>query len=183
MTRQNSNDQNSSSELNPLRSTRYMENLVDDDSISLGRISSTVYQNLTHQPLSGIASPCNVLPPNASSYGHGKQKQRVYQAQFRFETLKKGSRRTIWIHRDICRFHGDELMIASLANVPTVNVDDRLEIPVNISNAFGLVDLNSITWKSAESIVSPAYRAFGQTCEVAKPYQQWYGGRQHCVLL
>ena len=116
-------------------------------------------------------SHCVLVPPCST---FNDQKTNEYYAQFRFETVRKHSRRTIWICRDICRFHGDELMVANLSNVPTVNVDDILEIPVNISNAFGLVNLNSVTWNSLEFITSPSEREFGQMCDVLRKNQQWF---------
>eukprot|EP00917_Polyrhabdina_sp_WS-2016_P008587 GHVP01019220.1.p1 GENE.GHVP01019220.1~~GHVP01019220.1.p1 ORF type:complete len:460 (+),score=50.15 GHVP01019220.1:32-1411(+) len=67
---------------------------------------------------------------------------------FRFDVFKQGTSRAIWLHRDVCRFHGDELMIASVADVASVCVGDRVEIPVNIGNAFGNVILESVHWES-----------------------------------
>lgn len=166
------------SEVDPLRSTRLLtcnDAAAENDDSALGGWLSSSPLRSTGDHCTGFSSTHIVLPPQTSSYAPGGRRQREYQAQFRFETLKKGSRRVVWVHRDMCRFHGDELMVASLANVPTVNVDDRLEIPVNISNAFGLVDLNSITWKSADFVTTPAYREFGQLCEIVRPHQQWVG--------
>lgn len=90
----------------------------------------------------------------------------------RFETIKKGSKRHVWIQRDMCRFHGDELMVASMANVPTVCVNDRIEIPVTIANAFGLIDLESIYWLPLEFVPDP-YRQFGQRYDLERPKQLW----------
>lgn len=139
-------------------------------------------------------SLAGILDHSTSNRHHTSATQKEYEAQFRFvisiatkanpvpilsipivprfETIKKGSKRHIWVQRDMCRFHGDELMVASLSNVPTVCVDDRIEIPVNIANAFGLVDLNSIVWMPLEFIYEP-YRQFGHHCELERPKQSW----------
>lgn len=121
-------------------------------------------------PESPLLSIHSIIPPISSSYNA----RREYQAQFRFETIRTGSKRQIWIQRDMCRFHGDELMVASMSNVPTICVGDLIEIPVNIANAFGLVDVNTISWFPLEFISDP-YRQFGQHCELERPKQLWLG--------
>lgn len=93
-------------------------------------------------------------------------------ASIRFETLRRGAKREIWIQRDICRFHGDELMVGTMSNVPVVCVDDIIEIPVNIVNAFGIVDLNSVDWFPIEFIYDPQ-RQLGQNCELERKDQIW----------
>lgn len=72
----------------------------------------------------------------------------------------------------MCRFHGDELMVARLANVPTVCVDDRLEVPINLANAFGMTDLSSFSWLPPQVVPEP-YRSFGQMCELQRSEELW----------
>lgn len=94
---------------------------------------------------------------------------------FRFETLKKGSRRTLWIQQDMCRFHGDELKVACMSNVPVLCVGDYIEVPVNFANAFGLVDMETIEWQPLEFIEDPHERQYGKRCELERPNQLWWG--------
>ena len=51
------------------------------------------------------------------------------------------------MHKDICRFHGDETRVAATQNVVPVRVGDCIEVSVNLFNAFGVTNLDSVVWK------------------------------------
>lgn len=63
-----------------------------------------------------------------------------FECSFKFDTYAKGRTRSFWIHKDICRFHGDETRVAAMQNITPVCVHDRIEIAVNLYNAMGLID-------------------------------------------
>jgi len=88
---------------------------------------------------------------------------------FKFDTYQRGSRRNLWIHKDICRFHGDETRVAATQNITPVCVHDRIEIAVNLYNAMGLVDVTKVHWNPLE--VFPLHR---RECPVEQELFDWY---------
>jgi len=96
-------------------------------------------------------------------------KERQYDCSFRFDTYAKGKSRSCWIHKDICRFHGDETRVAATQNITPVSVDDRVEIAVNLFNALGLVDIDRVIWSSPE--VCPVQR---RECPIEQELFDWY---------
>merc|ERR1739848_127498 len=77
--------------------------------------------------------------------------------------------RTFWMHKDICRFHGDETRVAATQNITPVCVNDRIEIAVNLFNAKGMVDISSIQWLP---IVSSGIVA--RECPIEQELCDWY---------
>ncbi|KAJ1610248.1 hypothetical protein OJ253_1292 [Cryptosporidium canis] len=65
---------------------------------------------------------------------------------FKFETNKMGSKMTQWAHKDMSRCHCEEVAVAQTTTKSNVNVGDRVEIAINLSNSFGIVDVKSINF-------------------------------------
>jgi len=95
--------------------------------------------------------------------------QEPYQCSFKFDTFSKGRSRSFWIHKDICRFHGDETRVAATQNVTPVCVNDRVEIAVNLFNAMGLVDVNQVRWHPLE-----VYPLLRRECPIEQEMFDWY---------
>lgn len=92
-----------------------------------------------------------------------------YECSFKFDTYTKGRSRSFWIHKDICRFHGDETRVAATQNVTPVCVNDRIEIAVNLFNAMGLIDVSQVRWHPLE--VYPLQR---RECPIEQELFDWY---------
>jgi len=92
-----------------------------------------------------------------------------FECSFKFDTFSTGQPRSFWIHKDICRFHGDETRVAATQNVTPVCVNDRIEIAVNLFNAMGLVDVDQVQWH--EMTVFPIHR---RECPIEQELFDWY---------
>mmetsp|Transcript_7859 Transcript_7859/g.12795 ORF Transcript_7859/g.12795 Transcript_7859/m.12795 type:complete len:383 (+) Transcript_7859:156-1304(+) len=88
---------------------------------------------------------------------------------FKFDTYHKGKSRSFWIHKDICRFHGDETRVAATQNITPVCVNDRIEIAVNLFNATGLIDVDQVKWCPLE--VFPINK---RECPIEQELFDWY---------
>lgn len=97
------------------------------------------------------------------------EQQDPYHCSFKFDTYHKGTPRSFWIHKDICRFHGDETRVAATQNITPVCVNDRIEIAVNLFNAMGLVDVNQVNWHPLE--VFPLQK---RECPIEQELFDWY---------
>mmetsp|Transcript_82472 Transcript_82472/g.238199 ORF Transcript_82472/g.238199 Transcript_82472/m.238199 type:complete len:385 (+) Transcript_82472:238-1392(+) len=91
------------------------------------------------------------------------------ECSFKFDTYTKGRSRAFWIHKDICRFHGDETRVAATQNITPVCVNDRIEVAVNLFNAMGLVDVDQVRWRPLE--VFPVQR---RECPIEQELFDWY---------
>eukprot|EP00918_Siedleckia_nematoides_P095501 GHVU01209655.1.p2 GENE.GHVU01209655.1~~GHVU01209655.1.p2 ORF type:complete len:226 (-),score=27.43 GHVU01209655.1:985-1662(-) len=114
----------------------------------------------------------SVMFPKASSYGRGRGSPSVYDCAVRFDCLKANTRRTQWVFKDICRFHGDETLMATGPSVASVCVGDYVEIAITLANAFGLVSPSSIRWKPL-TFVSGTGVGRGRTCELERIHNLW----------
>mmetsp|Transcript_5903 Transcript_5903/g.14993 ORF Transcript_5903/g.14993 Transcript_5903/m.14993 type:complete len:396 (+) Transcript_5903:166-1353(+) len=92
-----------------------------------------------------------------------------YECSFKFDTYTRGTGRSFWIHKDICRFHGDETRVAATQNITPVCVNDRIEIAVNLFNAMGLVDVNQVRWHPLEIFPLQA-----RECPIEQELFDWY---------
>jgi hypothetical protein len=92
-----------------------------------------------------------------------------FECSFKFDTYTTGRTRAFWIHKDICRFHGDETRVAATQNITPVCVNDRIEIAVNLYNAMGLIDVNQVRWHQLE--VFPLQR---RECPIEQELFDWY---------
>jgi len=103
--------------------------------------------------------------------GNPIEGQEPYECSFKFDTYYKGTPRSFWIHKDICRFHGDETRVAATQNITPVCVNDRIEIAVNLFNAMGLVDVNQVRWHPLELYhIDPIRRE----CPIEQEQSDWY---------
>eukprot|EP00397_Hematodinium_sp_SG-2012_P012352 GEMP01012520.1.p1 GENE.GEMP01012520.1~~GEMP01012520.1.p1 ORF type:complete len:367 (-),score=70.43 GEMP01012520.1:1569-2669(-) len=108
--------------------------------------------------------------PNKFSTIQSFEKNRTFQFAFQFDVFGRSSARSFWIHKDICRFHGDETRVAATQNVTPVRVDDRIEIAVNLFNALGFVDVKSVRWHPLIMNPAPPMRH----CPVERELFDWY---------
>lgn len=92
-----------------------------------------------------------------------------YDCAFKFDTFPRGQSRNFWIHKDICRFHGDETRVAATQNITPVCVNDRIEIAVNLFNAMGLVDVKQVVWHPLE-----VYQVHKRECPIEQELFDWY---------
>merc|ERR1719456_2054612 len=92
-----------------------------------------------------------------------------YDCVFKYDVYPRGSSRSFWIHKDICRFHGDETRVAATQNITPVCVGDRIEIAVNVFNAMGTVDVDRIQWHPLQSLPSAP-----RECPIEQELFDWY---------
>jgi hypothetical protein len=75
---------------------------------------------------------------------------KFYQkAEFKFDCTNS-TRRSVWCHRDECKFHGEDLKRAFTQQIPLVLCGSYIEIAVNWYNLSGNVNLDSIQWQTPE---------------------------------
>mmetsp|Transcript_46878 Transcript_46878/g.111590 ORF Transcript_46878/g.111590 Transcript_46878/m.111590 type:complete len:382 (+) Transcript_46878:155-1300(+) len=98
-----------------------------------------------------------------------KPEEDMYECSFKFDTYPRGWQRSSWIHKDICRFHGDETRVAATQNITPVCVNDRIEIAVNLFNAMGLVDVDQVRWHPLECF---AFQK--RECPIEHELFDWY---------
>ena len=81
-------------------------------------------------------------------YNYRHSYKNYYQkAEFKFD-CGSNSKRTMWAHRDECKFHGEDLKRAFTQQIPVVNLGTFIEIAVNWYNFSGNVHLDSIQWQT-----------------------------------
>ncbi|KAL8450523.1 hypothetical protein Emag_003152 [Eimeria magna] len=102
-----------------------------------------------------------------------------------------GTKRRLWLHRDLCRFHGDETGQAVLTPLGPVCVGDLVEVPVVLSNGIGLADLSSVKWLTLHCVprvprVLSGPKAFEavslgvyEGCGLEMQYLEWFDGDQY----
>ncbi|EPT26137.1 hypothetical protein TGME49_310930 [Toxoplasma gondii ME49] len=89
-----------------------------------------------------ILSPCGQpCPTNMPS--------RVFTVSYSLAAGAAKSSRTLWMHRDLCRFHGDETGVAAMGSVSSVCVGDFVEVAVTVYNGGGRVALDKVKWLPA----------------------------------
>jgi hypothetical protein len=98
-----------------------------------------------------------------------EQKEKEVKCSFKFDTYHKGTSRNFWIHKDICRFHGDETRVAATQNITPVCVNDRIEIAVNLFNAMGLVDVDQVKFHPLE-----VFPLATRECPIEQELFDWY---------
>eukprot|EP00922_Rhytidocystis_sp_ex-Travisia-forbesii_P064259 GHVS01095518.1.p1 GENE.GHVS01095518.1~~GHVS01095518.1.p1 ORF type:complete len:311 (-),score=23.91 GHVS01095518.1:559-1491(-) len=123
---------------------------------------------------SAKAASTSIVSPLNSSYEGGRGAPRAYQVNYQFNTFKKGTSRELWLHKDICRFHGDETKVAAMPSVGMVCVDDRIEVAVNLLNAFGLVRLDSIGWLPSHSVSLSYVSPLNRMCPIETTHKDWF---------
>lgn len=102
-----------------------------------------------------------------------------------------GSKRRLWLHRDLCRFHGDETGQAVLTPLGPVRVEDLVEVPVVLSNGIGLANLSTINWLplhrqarvprvlSGQKAFEAAALGVYEGCGLEMQYVEWFDGDQY----
>ncbi|XP_026193228.1 uncharacterized protein LOC34623623 [Cyclospora cayetanensis] len=102
-----------------------------------------------------------------------------------------GSKRRVWLHRDMCRFHGDETGQAALAPLGPVCVGDFIELPVVLANGIGIADLHTIRWLpmhvaprlsrvvSGPKALEAAALGLYEGCGLEMQYVEWFDGDQY----
>lgn len=138
----------------------------------------------------GAPPPAIIGPPDrasGSSAGHPRREVPVFSVA----VAPAGSKRRVWLHRDLCRFHGDETGQAVLTPLGPVCVGDIVEVPVVLSNGIGLGDLSTVRWlplhrtprvprvltgqRALEAVALGIYEA----CALELQYVEWFDGDQY----
>jgi hypothetical protein len=114
---------------------------------------------LENEPQMRIKEPTN----------NGFNNKHSYECRYKFDVHPPYRSRSMWIHKDICRFHGDETRVAATQNITPVCVNDRVEIAVNLSNAKGMVDIENIRWQPVR-IAAIGHRE----CPLEEELMDWY---------
>mmetsp|Transcript_3640 Transcript_3640/g.7815 ORF Transcript_3640/g.7815 Transcript_3640/m.7815 type:complete len:397 (+) Transcript_3640:2577-3767(+) len=116
--------------------------------LSTGRISLSSTRGLRAERVM-VAEPLSILA------GYTVKLRCVYKlhsrpeyfkAEYKFDCIKEGTK-AVWVHRDECKFNGEEHRRANTAAIPTMSVGDHLEVALNWLSLQGLVDLDSIQWQ------------------------------------
>ncbi|CAE8628112.1 unnamed protein product [Polarella glacialis] len=137
------------------------------DRILIARVTSNHVNHCTKVSY-GYGYKSGQLATNDDS-NNKDQKEDPYECSFKFDTLAKGRSRSFWIHKDICRFHGDETRVAATQNITPVCVNDRIEIAVNLFNAMGLVDVDQVRWRPLEIFPIQV-----RECPIEQELFDWY---------
>lgn len=102
-----------------------------------------------------------------------------------------GSKRRLWLHRDLCRFHGDETGQAVLSHLGPVCVGDFVEVPVVLSNGIGAADVSTVRWMpinlarrvprvlSGSKALEAAANGLYEGCSLEMQYLEWFDGDQY----
>jgi len=114
-------------------------------------------------------SPGTKAKTNDNNADKSETPERKFECSFKFDTYSTGRPRSFWIHKDICRFHGDETRVAATQNITPVCVHDRIEIAVNLFNAMGLVDVNQVMWHQMELFPLQKHE-----CPIEQELFDWY---------
>ncbi|KAF8820366.1 hypothetical protein IE077_003256 [Cardiosporidium cionae] len=116
----------------------------------------------------------SIFAPSNSFLLSTTSKKYHYDVLYTFDTYPKNTSRSIWVHKDLRRFHGDETQVASTSSVQITCTDDRVEVAVNLCNAFGICDVSSIRWYPLEQVENPPTRI----CYVEREYSEWFNFQQ-----
>lgn len=139
------------------------------DRILIARVNNQIENRCTKVSYSYAYKQTGGLDDRADGPDGNKPQREPYECSFKFDTYKKGRARSFWIHKDICRFHGDETRVAATQNITPVCVGDRIEIAVNLFNAMGLVDVDQVHWRPLE-----VYPLQSRECPIEQELFDWY---------
>ena len=70
-----------------------------------------------------------------------------YKADYKFDCVKKG-KKSIWLHRDESRVHGESNLKAYTSQIFNVSACDYIEFGINWYNLFGLTKIETIKWQT-----------------------------------
>ncbi|CDJ52886.1 hypothetical protein EBH_0005270 [Eimeria brunetti] len=140
--------------------------------------------------ISSAHAACIVRPPSRSA-GDSASACRVETPTFSVAVAAAGSRRRLWLHRDLCRFHGDETGQAVLTRLGPVCVGDFVEVPVVLSNGIGAAAVGSIRWlqpglvrrapraRAGPQAIAAALQGVYEACSLELQYVEWFDGDQY----
>ncbi|KAL8270968.1 hypothetical protein Esti_005123 [Eimeria stiedai] len=134
-------------------------------------------------------SPSVICSPDRAGSSGAHARREV--PTFSVAVAPAGTKRRLWLHRDLCRFHGDETGQAVLTPLGPVCVGDLIEVPVVLSNGIGLADLPSVKWLALHYVprvprVLSGPKAFEavslgvyEGCGLEMQYLEWFDGDQY----
>ena len=70
----------------------------------------------------------------------------AYTAEFKIDCTER-KKRTIWCHRDECRYHGADKIRSYTQQIPSVCIGDNIELAINWFSLYGLLKLDTIIWQ------------------------------------
>lgn len=110
--------------------------------------------------------------------------------EFAFGVASAGSKRRLWLHKDVCRFHGDETGVAAVTRLGPVCVGDFIQVAISISNARGNTDLSSVEWIAATVNPLPSHglspwravHVSADRCPLERQYTEWFDADQFRLI-
>lgn len=111
--------------------------------------------------------------------------------EFAFAAAPAGSKRRLWLHKDLCRFHGDETGVAAVTRLGPVCVGDFVQVAVGISNARGNTEVSSVEWIAASTSSLPSSGIAGwraphvfaaDPCPLDRLYSEWFDADQFRLI-
>ncbi|KAF7459328.1 hypothetical protein HWI79_204 [Cryptosporidium felis] len=99
-----------------------------------------------NSPLNYKSPICSIVQPiiNRISTETLPIEDTTFISCYEFETNKAGSKRSQWAHKDMSRCHCEEVAVVQTTTTSNLNVGDRIEVAINLSNSFGIINLDSI---------------------------------------
>jgi len=138
------------------------------DRILIARVTSHHVNHCTKVSY-GYAYKSGQFAEDDNDVAKTEDRKDPFECSFKFDTYTRGRSRNFWIHKDICRFHGDETRVAATQNITPVCVNDRIEIAVNLFNAMGLVDVDKVGWRPLE-----IFPMQDRECPIEQELFDWY---------
>ncbi|CAE7415060.1 unnamed protein product [Symbiodinium sp. KB8] len=138
------------------------------DRILIARVTSHHVNHCTKVSY-GYAYKSGQFAEEDNDVAKAEDRKDPFECSFKFDTYTRGRSRNFWIHKDICRFHGDETRVAATQNITPVCVNDRIEIAVNLFNAMGLVDVDKVGWRPLE-----IFPMQDRECPIEQELFDWY---------
>ncbi|KAK9172961.1 hypothetical protein CmeUKMEL1_02240 [Cryptosporidium meleagridis] len=107
--------------------------------------TSIIKDCLKKENISQRNSICPIIKPLINKpYLYSQISNTPFISCYKFVANKTGTKRIQWAHKDLSRCHCEEVSVAQTTTTSNVNVGDRIEIAINLSNSFGIVDVESI---------------------------------------
>ncbi|CDJ65356.1 hypothetical protein ENH_00004230 [Eimeria necatrix] len=136
-------------------------------------------------------SPVAIVRPPSRGSGTPTGQCRREVPVFSVAVAQAGTSRRMWLHRDLCRFHGDETGQAVLTHLGPVCVGDLVEVPVALSNGIGVADVSTIRWLplrvtrrasgslTGSKALDAASRGLYEGCPLEIQYGEWFDSDQY----
>lgn len=103
----------------------------------------------------------------------------TFTCSYAFAVSPANGSRTLWIHRDMCRFHGDETGVAVMGSIARVCAGDFVEVAVSIYSGGGRVALDRVSWlplrqeKRRQSLPSKGFFS-PEACPLEWSTPEWF---------